>query len=333
MNDVLDKKYKGIYEYYKAQKPTSKTLVCVAGVSEGAFRWYESLSILTQEFNVVLLNNPGVATAPDKITFTVDELAEEYQHILDLLEIDTYYLMGHSMGGFISQRMTINQPTKVNKLILIGTSFGSFQSEVDIKSIMDTKNTLKNSIDNIKNHHKLVKMQDYSFTEEFQNKHPEVIEKYLDEKLNKYKLGKRTLVSHFVCGGRFSSVGETHKILAPTLIIHGTEDRMVNIEGGRKLAKTIPNAQILEINGSGHTPFVEDVSLMNNVVKFFLDNGQIGTILTKDYIIDESLLMKDQMFRQHSRSITYANFIKELFMVDELESKFDQYLDILKGAK
>ena len=49
MNDVLDKKYKGIYEYYKAQKPTSKTLVCVAGVSEGAFRWYESLSILTQE--------------------------------------------------------------------------------------------------------------------------------------------------------------------------------------------------------------------------------------------------------------------------------------------
>jgi len=333
MNEVLAKKYKGIYEYHKSQKPTSKTIVCVAGVSEGAFRWYDSLPILTQEFNVVLFNNPGVATAPDKITFTVNEQSEEYQHILDLLEIDSYYLIGHSMGGFISQRMTLNSPTKVNKLVLIGTSFGSFQSEVDIKSIMDTKNTLKNSIGNIKNHHKLVKMQDYSFTEEFQNENPEVIEKYLDEKLNKYKLGKRTLVSHFVCGGRFSSVGETHKILAPTLIIHGTKDRMVNVDGGRKLAKTIPNAQILEVKDAGHTPFVEDVSLMNTVVDFFLKDKQIGVVLTKDYIIDESLLKKDQIFREHSRSITYANFIKELFMVDEFEAKFDQYLDILKSVK
>ncbi|PPR10268.1 MAG: putative aminoacrylate hydrolase RutD [Proteobacteria bacterium] len=333
MNEVLKKKYKNIYQYHKAQKPTSKVLVCVAGVSEGAFRWYESLPILTKEFNVVLFNNPSVDGAPDKITFTVDEQAEEYQHILNLLDIDSYYLIGHSMGGFIAQRMSLNNPSKINKLVLIGTSFGSFQSEVDVKNIMDTKNTIKKGIKNIKNHEKLIRMQDYSFTEEFQNKHPEIIEKYLDEKLNKYKINKRALVSHFVCGGRFSSVGETQNIIAPTLVIHGTKDRMVNISGGVRLAKCIPNCRILAVEGAGHTPFVEDVNLMKDVVDFFINDKQVGVYLEKDYKLTEDMMFRDAMFRQHSRSITYANFIKELFMVDEFEVKFDQYLGILRGKK
>lgn len=333
MNEVLKTKYKNVYEYHKAQKSTRKTLVCVAGVSEGAFRWYQSLPILTQHFNVVLFNNPAIDGAKDKLTFTVEEQGEEYQHILNLLNIESYYLMGHSMGGFISQRMAINNPHKINKLVLIGTSFGSIQSELDIKSIMDTKNTIKKGVKSIKNQEKLVKMQDYSFTEEFQNNHPEIIEQYLYEKVEKYKLPKRALISHFVCGGRFSSVGETHLITAPTLIIHGEKDRMVSVEGGKKLAKIIPDAQFLQVDGAGHTPFIENVNIMNDITEFLVNDKKIGEFLEKDFTFTQEDLFKDKVFRQHSRSITYANFIKELFMVDEFEEKFNQYANILKGVK
>lgn len=331
MNEVLNIKYKNVYEYHKAKNPTNRVLVCLAGVSEGAFRWYESLPILTEHFNVILFNNPAVDGAPDKITFTVEEIAEEFQHILNLLHIDSYYLLGHSMGGFTAQRMAINNPHKINKLVLIGTSFGSFQSEIDVKNIMDTKNTIKNSVKNLKNYKKLVKMQDFTFTEEFQNKHPEIIERYLEEKLGKYKLAKRALISHFVAGGRHSSVGETHLITAPTLVIHGTEDRMVNISGGINLAKTIPNSQFWQLNGSGHTPFIEDVNMMNEVTEFLLKDKQVGDILEKDFILSDDILLKDKLFRKHSRTITYANFIKELFMVEEFGEQFDKYIDILKG--
>lgn len=331
MNEVLNIKYKNVFEYHKAKTATSRVLVGIAGVSEGAFRWHESLPYLTEHFNVVLFNNPGVDGSADKITFTVEEQAEEYQHILNLMDIDSYYIMAHSMGGFIAQRMTINNPHKVNKLVLIGTSFGSFQSEIDIKNIMDTKNTIKKSVENIKNQQQLMKMQDFTFTEEFQNEHPEVIEKYLDEKLNKYKLNKRALVSHFVCGGRFSSVGELYKITAPTLVIHGTEDRMVNISGGINLAKTIPNARFWQINKAGHTPFVENVKMMSDIVEYLLKDKPIGDILEKDFIFTDDVMLKDKLFRQHSRSITYTNFIKELFMVDQVEAKFEEYFDALKG--
>jgi pimeloyl-ACP methyl ester carboxylesterase len=41
-------------------------------------------------------------------------------------------------------------------------------------------------------------------------------------------------------------------VTAPTLVIHGTADPLVPVEGGRDTAKSIPGAQLLEIEGLGH---------------------------------------------------------------------------------
>lgn len=323
-NIVLENKYKKIYEYHKAFKPTAKTLVCLAGVTEGCFRFYDSLPIFREHFNVVLFNNPGIDGAPEKHLFTVDILAEQFQHILNLLEIETYYLLGHSMGGFIAQRMAINSPTKVNKLVLFGTSFGSFQSEEDVKKIMDTKNTVQKSVSRSHNKERVLRQEEYVFTPEFIEENPEIVERYLKQK-EKYMPHKSVIASHFLCGGRFSSVNEGHNIIMPTLIVHGQEDRMVNVKGGINLAKTIPDSQILLIPGAGHTPFTEDVNIMHKVVAFLLTGEQIGDILPKDFVFTPKQLEKDKHFREHSISTAYGNFFKELFMVDKLEENINKY--------
>ena len=41
-------------------------------------------------------------------------------------------------------------------------------------------------------------------------------------------------------------------IIAPTLVIHGTEDRLVPPSGGRATARAIPGARLLMIDGMGH---------------------------------------------------------------------------------
>jgi pimeloyl-ACP methyl ester carboxylesterase len=41
-------------------------------------------------------------------------------------------------------------------------------------------------------------------------------------------------------------------ITAPTLVIHGVDDPLVPVEGGRDIAATIPGAELLEIPGMGH---------------------------------------------------------------------------------
>jgi pimeloyl-ACP methyl ester carboxylesterase len=321
MNPVL-KKYEKIYQYHKAEEPTSKTLVCLAGVSEGCYRFYEYLAEFTKDFNVVLFNNPGVDGAPEEMFFSVEDLAERFQHVLNLLNIDSYYLLGHSMGGFIAQRMALSNPNKINKLVLFGTSFGSFNSEDDLKSILDTKNTLKNAIGNLKEDKSFIQMQNYSFTKQFQKQNPEVIAKYLDEKLVKYKIKKQVLASHFMCGGRFSSFNETQNITTPTLIIHGTADRMVNIKGGISLAKTIPNSQFLQLEGQGHNPFIENPKVMKKVSDFMLKNKKIGEVLPKDYLITQSLIEQDNDFRTSWLKKASKNLFKELFMIEDIEKAF-----------
>ena len=47
-------------------------------------------------------------------------------------------------------------------------------------------------------------------------------------------------------------------IRLPTLVIHRTGDKAVNVEGGRFLAENIPGARYLELPGSDHVPFVGD---------------------------------------------------------------------------
>ena len=44
----------------------------------------------------------------------------------------------------------------------------------------------------------------------------------------------------------------------PTLVVHRTNDPVVNVEGGRQLANSIPNARLLELPGINHLPFLGD---------------------------------------------------------------------------
>jgi pimeloyl-ACP methyl ester carboxylesterase len=45
---------------------------------------------------------------------------------------------------------------------------------------------------------------------------------------------------------------EIRRIKVPTLVIHGTDDRMVGPSGGRATARAIPGAKLLKVKGMGH---------------------------------------------------------------------------------
>ena len=52
--------------------------------------------------------------------------------------------------------------------------------------------------------------------------------------------------------------GVLPSILVPTLVLHRTEDPTVGIEGGRFLAKHIPGAKLVELDGADHIPWLGD---------------------------------------------------------------------------
>lgn len=66
-------------------------------------------------------------------------------------------------------------------------------------------------------------------------------------------------------------------IQAPTLVIHRTGDRCLNVEEGRHLAERIPGAKFVELPGEDHLPFVGDADSIIDEMEFFL-TGKAGSL-------------------------------------------------------
>jgi pimeloyl-ACP methyl ester carboxylesterase len=79
----------------------------------------------------------------------------------------------------------------------------------------------------------------------------------------------------------------------PTLVVHRLNDPVVNIEGGRQLANSIPDARFLELPGINHFPFLgDDADKVTNEVIEFLTGAKpalgaeriLATVLLTDIV-------------------------------------------------
>ena len=51
--------------------------------------------------------------------------------------------------------------------------------------------------------------------------------------------------------------GRVHAITAPTLVVHGVEDKLIRPANGRRLAERIPGARLVMLDDCGHMPMHE----------------------------------------------------------------------------
>ncbi len=64
------------------------------------------------------------------------------------------------------------------------------------------------------------------------------------------------------------------EIQAPTLIIHGREDRVIPLSTSEKLLQVIPNAQLHVFGCCGHWTQLEHAATFNRLVRDFLTDEE-----------------------------------------------------------
>ncbi len=86
----------------------------------------------------------------------------------------------------------------------------------------------------------------------------------------------------------------------PTLVLHKTRDRLVNVNNGRWLAEHLPNAKLVELDGDDHNPWWEDRDAWLGEVEEFLTGARkqpepdriLATVLFTD-IVDSTKTASD----------------------------------------
>jgi pimeloyl-ACP methyl ester carboxylesterase len=132
-------------------------------------------------------------------------------------------------------------------------------------------------------------------------------------------------------------------IRLPTLVIHRTGDKAVNVEGGRFLAENIPGARYLELPGSDHVPFVGDnAPEIADAVEEFLTGSRppvaidrvLATVLFTDIVgsTEKAVALGDNRWRDllDSHHATIRRNLKR-FRGNEVKSTGDGILATFDG--
>ena len=99
-------------------------LVLIHGFTGGRIDWADVIDDLAADRRVVAWDHRGHSDSTntgDPSTYTFDQLVADARSALDALELDRFHLLGHSMGGIVAQKLVLEHPELVESLILMDT--------------------------------------------------------------------------------------------------------------------------------------------------------------------------------------------------------------------
>lgn len=196
--------------------------------------------------------------------YRLEDMAKDSVELLNYLQIKQAHIIGVSMGGMIAQHIAIEYPEKVISLTSIMSSGYALNSyvvkDIKLKLLVRIAPFLirRFYIKNKYSDHKIT-VGSYVATYRFLrgNRFPfdegyfrQVFTESIERRKGQNPRARYQQFCAIVASG--SRLKKLHKIQAPTLVIHGTADPLVNPKHAEIYAPLIPNSKLLMIDGMGH---------------------------------------------------------------------------------
>ncbi|MDQ3837078.1 MAG: alpha/beta hydrolase [Thermoproteota archaeon] len=101
-------------------------ILLISGGSADKNAWDPSfISDLSSNHTVIVFDNHGVGnTTIGSQPYTIEQLANDTAGLLDALKIQNANVLGYSLGSWVAEQLTITNPEKVSRLVLVGSSCG-----------------------------------------------------------------------------------------------------------------------------------------------------------------------------------------------------------------
>jgi pimeloyl-ACP methyl ester carboxylesterase len=181
--------------------------------------------------------------------YLLSDMAADAIGLLDHLGIAAAHIVGASMGGMIVQTMAIEHPDRVLSLTSIMSNTGNFEygnARPEAMAVLmepaatDRDAAIERSVR---------ASQVIGSPEHFdEDRARERAEEAFDRCFYPAGIGRQLIGIH-ASGSREDALRELN---VPTLVIHGTDDPLVEVSGGERTAELIPDAELLLVEGMGH---------------------------------------------------------------------------------
>jgi len=182
--------------------------------------------------------------------YTLDDMADDSVGLLNALGIKKAHICGASMGGMIAQVISYRHPKYAMSLTSIMSTTGNpdlpyGKMDAIAAVVAPAPEERKAYVEHFVNVWRRIWSPGFPFEEE---RVRTFMEKSYDRSYCPQGMARQN-TAVIASGDRRPLLSS---IKVPTLVIHGADDPLIPVEGGKDTARVIPGASLLIINGMGH---------------------------------------------------------------------------------
>jgi pimeloyl-ACP methyl ester carboxylesterase len=243
-------------------------LLFVHGLAYDRVGWGPLPGLLAPDFQVITFDNRGVGESDvPEGPYSVAQMAADAIAVLDAAGIDRAHVFGASLGGFIAQELAISYPERVRKLVLASTAPGGPRMHPMPAAGLEAFSRFPT----MEREEGLRLMVENSLGAHGVSKRPELV-----EEIFAYRLERAPTLAGWqaqaAAGALFDAYDRAPQIAAPTLVLQGGADTVIDPRNAELLVELIPNATLEAIPDRGHLMVWEEGERLAPIVKEFLES-------------------------------------------------------------
>jgi 3-oxoadipate enol-lactonase len=212
--------------------------------------WGPLRELLARRYRVISFDNRGIGESEiPPGPYTVEEMAGDAVGVLDEAGVESAHVVAASLGGFAGQALAAERPERVDRLVLACTSPGgadSFPLPEGTLRLMAEAPTLPPEV-------ALRRFVENALA-------PDAPEALVDE-IFAYRQAHPPdpagWAAQAAAGAAWDAGDRCERIEAPTLVVTGSADQVVDPRNSELLAARIPDARLEIVEGTGHCLFWE----------------------------------------------------------------------------
>jgi pimeloyl-ACP methyl ester carboxylesterase len=236
-------------------EPDDPPVLLVMGLGAQLVHWPDDLCRLLagEGFRVIRFDNrdAGLSTHLPGGRYTLEDMAEDAVGLLDTLGVGSAHVVGASLGGMVAQTMAIRHPDRVRSLAsLMSTTGRRGRGRTSVRVLRHLLGRRPRTVEEAIERRVRV----------FATVGSRGLRQDVDEVRRLSALAyqrepddlggrRRQLRAVRAAGDRTAALGG---VSVPTVVVHGTDDRMCSPSGGRATAAAVPGARLVLVAGMGH---------------------------------------------------------------------------------
>jgi len=250
-------------------------VVLVHGGGPGASGWSNynpNILALSQNYRVLAIDLPGWGKS-QAVSYEDRDNAGALAEFLEALGIEKAAVVGNSMGGASVIRLAYERPDLVSHLITMGSPSG-VPGMFEARGLSEGVKVLERayfepSMETIRALTNVMTFDNSNVTDEL-----------IRERLTN-TLAQKAHVDNWIGGHGKGPISVLHQdripsITAPTLLMHGRDDRVTSFTHAIRLAGMISNSRALIVNRCGHWLQLEHAGEFNSMVHTFIQDNPLA---------------------------------------------------------